>query len=185
MNRRGDTRVLGTPPSLEQSSVLAAFSRSSAPRSGTRPHASASGSSSDVFRYCHAPGHFIDACPKLAKKRRRPQQTRQATAAVATPTDIATPSASSASDSTIAQLTERLEQMQLQQVIQAMTSTTSSPAEASAFSASALSASSGISGSTWLLDSGASHHMTSDASLLVDCTSSPPPFLIRLCSVPL
>ncbi|XP_038680973.1 uncharacterized protein LOC119981907 [Tripterygium wilfordii] len=121
---------------------------------------------------CLRPGHTLDDCWKLHPERRvgprgRGRRASTPIAAVVTP---ALPSPASAMSPIDIQQFQQFQQFQqYQQRLEQMTASTStgSTPASSTFSATGMS-------STWIFDSGASHHMTSDASLLTDCSPAPP-----------
>lgn len=115
-------------------------------------------------RYCHRRGHVKANCPALHRRRSRQARPIAATAESASLSETTTaPSATP----DMAQLSSQVQQ--LQQLLQTA-GFLSEP--------SAMSASTGTD-STWILDSGASHHMTSCGSLLVDCSPVPSDLQIR------
>ena len=162
---RSSTTMSVVPLTATPGVVLAAHQPSLAPRftsPSTRvpPAPSAPTDASSAFcRYCKKRGHLRDQCPKLL--RRQQNQGQQRSPAPAHPLQAAIVESSTSEPSTsfatrMDQLTEQLQV--LQRAFQA-----GSP--------SAMSAASGIL-SSWILDSGATHHMTSDATQLVDLRPS-------------
>ena len=108
-------------------------------------------------RYCRQSGHIRDRCPRL--------QCRQQT----TPVFQSSPPASVSVDASTAASLSALEA----QVVQFISQIQDMQHVSMSGTFSAMSAASGMLSPSWILDSDATHHMTSDATHLVGLSSVP------------
>ena len=155
---RSSHTMSAVPLAATPRAVLAAHQPSLAPRftsPGTRllPAPSAPADATSAFcRYCKKRRHLRDQCSKLLRRQHRPPAPVLSAPPRAAVVESSGPESSASFTTRMDQLAEQL------QVLQRAFQTGSPSVMFAAFGMT----------SSWILDSGATHHMTFDATQLVD-----------------